>query len=266
MRTAKPRPVEDLVALVESRKLTHVKVGVADIDGVLRGKYCPRQVRLRLEGRSGFCDVILGWDSNDQLYDNVSFTGWHTGLSRRRGAPAAGRCRDLPFEEAAHAARSSASSPAPAEAICPRGAAAAGARARAGHGLRRLGRARVRVLPVRGDAAIGARQGLSRPAADHAGHLRLLDAALSVHSDFYHELLVDSARRWTSDLEGLHTETGPGVIEAAIPSTTRSTPPTRRPCSRPSSRSSPSGAAGWRPSWRNGRAAGRASAATSTCR
>jgi glutamine synthetase len=22
--------------------------------------------------------VVLGWDSNDQLYDNVKFTGWHT--------------------------------------------------------------------------------------------------------------------------------------------------------------------------------------------
>jgi glutamine synthetase len=26
----------------------------------------------------GFCDVVLGWDSNDQLYDNVTYTGWHT--------------------------------------------------------------------------------------------------------------------------------------------------------------------------------------------
>ncbi len=26
----------------------------------------------------GFCDVVLGWDSNDQQYDNITFTGWHT--------------------------------------------------------------------------------------------------------------------------------------------------------------------------------------------
>src|SRR5262249_28640181 len=27
----------------------------------------------------GFCDVVFGWDINDALYDNVRFTGWHTG-------------------------------------------------------------------------------------------------------------------------------------------------------------------------------------------
>jgi glutamine synthetase len=36
-----------------------------------------------------------------------------------------------------------------------------------------------------------------------------------VHSDFYHELL-DLARRMDFEIEGLHTETGPGVLEAAI--------------------------------------------------
>ena len=29
-------------------------------------------------GSSGFCDCVLGWDVDDQLYDNASFTGWHT--------------------------------------------------------------------------------------------------------------------------------------------------------------------------------------------
>ena len=32
----------------------------------------------RSKRASAFCDVTLGWDSNDQLYDNVAFTGWHT--------------------------------------------------------------------------------------------------------------------------------------------------------------------------------------------
>ncbi|MBT7370813.1 MAG: glutamine synthetase, partial [Gammaproteobacteria bacterium] len=27
---------------------------------------------------SGFCDCVLGWDVDDQLYDNTTFTGWHT--------------------------------------------------------------------------------------------------------------------------------------------------------------------------------------------
>ena len=66
-------------AIVEERGLTHVKVGVFDNDGILRGKYIDRAKFLSaLEKGIGFCDVVLGWDSNDQLYDNVTFTGWHT--------------------------------------------------------------------------------------------------------------------------------------------------------------------------------------------
>ena len=61
-------------------RLPHVKVGAFDIDGILRGKYVSREKFLSaLEGGFGFCDVVLGWDCQDQLYDNVKFTGWHTG-------------------------------------------------------------------------------------------------------------------------------------------------------------------------------------------
>ena len=40
----------------------------------------------------------------------------------------------------------------------------------------------------------------------------------SVHSEFYHELL-EAVRGMDFPIEGLHTETGPGVLEAAIRST-----------------------------------------------
>ena len=64
--------------IVRERELDYVKVGLFDIDGVMRGKYMQRDKFLSaLDGGFGFCDAVLGWDSNDQLYDNV--TGWHTG-------------------------------------------------------------------------------------------------------------------------------------------------------------------------------------------
>ena len=77
-----PRQVKtaaDVLKIVKQRGLSHVKVGVHDIDGVLRGKYVHiDKFKSALEGGMGFCDVVLGWDSNDQLYDNVTYTGWHT--------------------------------------------------------------------------------------------------------------------------------------------------------------------------------------------
>ena len=62
-----------------------VKVAIADVDGVLRGKYISRDKFLGLatpkgSGGFGFCDVVFGWDVNDQCYDNAKLTGWHRGF------------------------------------------------------------------------------------------------------------------------------------------------------------------------------------------
>ena len=58
-----------------------VKVAVADIDGVLRGKYIHKDKLISaIDGGFGFCNVVFGWDSNDVTYDNAKFTGWHTGF------------------------------------------------------------------------------------------------------------------------------------------------------------------------------------------
>lgn len=47
----------------------------------------------------GFCDVVLGWDSDDKLYDNVKFTGWHTGYPDTPVRIIPESCRELPFED-----------------------------------------------------------------------------------------------------------------------------------------------------------------------
>ena len=57
-----------------------VKIAYADIDGILRGKYISTEKFLSaIEGGTTVCDVVYGWDSNDVAYDNARFTGWHTG-------------------------------------------------------------------------------------------------------------------------------------------------------------------------------------------
>ena len=58
-----PRDVtnaEQVRAIVEKRGLNHVKVGVFDIDGILRGKYMARDKFFSaLDKGFGFCDVIV---------------------------------------------------------------------------------------------------------------------------------------------------------------------------------------------------------------
>ena len=93
------RTAADARKIVEERGLTHVKVGVFDVDGVLRGKYMSKDKFFSaLESGFGFCDVVLGWDSNDQLYDNVTFTGWHTAYPDAFVRILPETCRGYPFE------------------------------------------------------------------------------------------------------------------------------------------------------------------------
>ena len=100
MKSREVKSVQDARAIVESRGLKHIKVGVFDMDGILRGKYMSREKFFSaLENGFGFCDVVLGWDANDQLYDNVSLTGWHTGYPDAPVRVIPESCRDLPFEQ-----------------------------------------------------------------------------------------------------------------------------------------------------------------------
>lgn len=68
-----------LIREYELENIPRVKLAFVDIDGVLRGKYISLdKFRSIAAGTSGFCDCVLGWDVDDQLYDNATFTGWHT--------------------------------------------------------------------------------------------------------------------------------------------------------------------------------------------
>jgi glutamine synthetase len=70
-----------LVAQLRREGATKVKVACSDIDGILRGKYLHiDKFAGALEGGFGFCDVVFGWDSQDQCYDNTQVTGWQHGF------------------------------------------------------------------------------------------------------------------------------------------------------------------------------------------
>ena len=90
----------DAIARVGRADHDFVKVGVFDLDGIFRGKFMHREKFLgALETGFGLCDVVLGWDVNDQLYDNSTHTGWHTGFpdASVRIIPESGR--QIPMED-----------------------------------------------------------------------------------------------------------------------------------------------------------------------
>ena len=74
---AKQHPAVEAVLKSGSGK---VKVAASDIDGVLRGKYLHLDKFLgAVDGGFGFCDVVFGWDSSDNCYDNATMESfWST--------------------------------------------------------------------------------------------------------------------------------------------------------------------------------------------
>ncbi|WP_163834012.1 glutamine synthetase family protein [Spartinivicinus ruber] len=205
---------QDLAQLVKERELSHIKVGLFDLDGLMRGKYMSRDKFFKaVDSGFSFCDVILGWDIKDQLYDNVSYTGWHTGYPDAAVELLPNTCRELPLEDNMLLILGQLTGR--AEALCPRGL------------LRR-------VLQTADDMGYQVKAAFEyefflfdeTPDSAHEKGFRQLKPATpdyfgysilrnSVHAQWYHEIL-NLAESMDFPIEGLHTETGPGVLEAAL--------------------------------------------------
>ena len=204
----------DARRLVEERGLSHVKVGVFDIDGVLRGKYIAREKFFSaLAGGFGFCDVVLGWDSNDQLYDNATFTGWHTAYPDAICRILPHTCRPIPLEGdmlfflGEFTGR--------AEEVCPRGLLRRVLKRAADMGYSVNASAEFEFF-VFEETPHSVREknyrGLKNLTPGFFGYSLLRAGA---HDDYYRDLLA-MCETMRMPIEGLHTETGPGVLEAAL--------------------------------------------------
>jgi len=76
-----------------------IKFAVCDIDGVLRGKIINiNKLKSFEKGDAGLCDVLFGWDVQDKCYDNSTFTGWHTGYPDQKVKLDLSTFRTIPWE------------------------------------------------------------------------------------------------------------------------------------------------------------------------
>jgi glutamine synthetase len=219
MRAREVRTADEALGLVEDRGLTHLKIGLSDIDGVLRGKYLRHDKAAGvLRDGLGFCNVVLGWDLNDQLYDNTRYTGWHTAYPDAWVRVVPDTCRELPLEQAnghnllfflAEFADDASAQ------ICPRRL------------LQRVS-AKAQAMGFDPYAALEYEFFMfdeTPQSVRDKGHRNLKTwtpgyfgysvLRSTVNADFYRELM-ELAEQMDFPIEGLHTETGPGVIEAAL--------------------------------------------------
>ncbi|MCR9278761.1 MAG: glutamine synthetase [Pseudomonadaceae bacterium] len=206
------KTIEELKALVTPE--SNAKVGVVDMDGVLRGKYLSStKFAKALDDGFGFCDVVLGWDSADELYDNTSYTGWHSAYPDAHVRLLPETARLMPMEAGMPFVLGEFTGS--AEAVCPRAT------------LRRvLERGKELGFQVKAGSEFEFFLFNETPQSVRDKGYRQLEPLTpgmfgysvlrsSVNAEIFHDLM-DLCREMDFELEGLHTETGPGVLEAAI--------------------------------------------------
>jgi glutamine synthetase len=208
------KTTEDAVRVAHERGLSHVNVGLFDVDGLLRSKRISlSKLESVLEKGLMFCDVIYGWDLHDQIYDNVTFTGWHTGFPDCPVAILPETFRELPFE--------------------PDGmfflgqldgaGAAIDPRATVGRLLERLAERGMTAAAgfeyeffIFDETPDSIREKNYRDLKPLApGFFGYSGLRSLVHSELYNEIL-EVCETMGLPLEGLHEESGAGVLEAAI--------------------------------------------------
>jgi glutamine synthetase len=202
---------------LDRRNVTKLKLGGFDVDGVLRGKYVSRDKFFSaVEGGLGFCDVVFGWDVEDQLYDNSEVTGWHTGYPDTLARIDLQTFRPIPWEPGTAAflldfldreGRPLAISP---RQVLQRVLARA---ERAGYEAHAAAEYEFFVFRETPESVREkGYRGLTPLSPGMFGYSWL---RASENHAFVHDL-QDQLAAFDLQLEGFHTETGPGVYEAAI--------------------------------------------------
>jgi glutamine synthetase len=213
-------PAAKVIAAVRTAPGNRVKVAVSDIDGVLRGKYIHKEkFYSAAESGFGFCDVVFGWDMMDVTYDNTTLTGWHKGFPDALAKIDLGTHRNVPWDGGvpfflADFVTEAKGKEVPLP-ICPRQV------------LKRVLRRAEKLgfIPMCGmeyewfnfaetPESWASKRGVG-PTPITPGMFGYSLLRANANREFFAALMTEM-NDFGVPIEGLHTETGPGVYEAAI--------------------------------------------------
>ena len=208
---------KEIIRYVQEHPSGKVKIAVSDIDGILRGKYISSEKFLSvIESGMSFCDVIFGWDAADLVYDNVQYTGWHTGYPDSPAVLDINTFRKIPWENNIPfflgELLDPSKKPSP---VCPR----------------QLLKKILKEATSLGYTPIFAQEFewynfAETPQSAHDKQFKNLTPLTpgmfgysilrtTLENPFFTDLF-ESLKKFNVPIEGLHTETGPGTYEAAI--------------------------------------------------
>ncbi len=209
--------IEEIRSELERRGIRRVKVGGFDVDGVLRGKYVHvDKFWSSLENGFGFCDVVFGWDVADALYDNASVTGWSSGYPDAIAKIDLSTFRVLPSEPQTACflvdfyGRDGKPHPA-----CPRSLLKSIAARAESKGFRATFAAEFEFWIFRETPESLQQKGFRGLEPLSPGMFGYSWVREGQNQALVHDLL-DTLEAFRVPVEGFHTETGPGVWEAAI--------------------------------------------------
>lgn len=212
-----PNQVHPALAAIRKSGAAKVKVACSDIDGILRGKYLHKEkFESAANGGFGFCDVVFGWDCTDSTYDNAQVTGWQHGFPDALARLDLNTHRQVPWDggvdfflgEFVNAD----GSPSP---ICPRQTLKRVLRRAEKLGFQVMCGVEYEWFNFRETPQTwAAKQGVG-PQTLTPGMFGYSVLRMNQNREFF-GALMDEMLAFGVPIEGLHTETGPGVYEAAI--------------------------------------------------
>ncbi|OCK84738.1 glutamine synthetase/guanido kinase [Lepidopterella palustris CBS 459.81] len=229
----KPSPevtIESLPELLKHDKA--VKVAGVDVDGILRGKLMAKKKFLSIVKEGfGFCSVVFGWDMHDQTYfKELRISNKENGYRDLIAVPDLSSFRRIPWENHVpfflisfydpdtHASLS----------VCPRSLLKRTADKLSESGLGAMAGAEYEFYQFR---APQTHDGPERNSSSTATFLKnnpvdslpsLTDGMFGysltrpVHNQGYYYGIFDACAQFRCGIEGWHTESGPGVFEAAL--------------------------------------------------
>ncbi len=208
---------DQVINYLNENNIDKVKFAFADIDGVLRGKVIHKQKFIDgLQDGYGFCDVVFGWDSSDTCYDNTTLTGWHTGYPDRPCRIDLDTFRTVPWEDNIPLFLGDFSKADGTDLhTCPRSLLKKVTQQCHDMGFYPEFAQEFEWFNFNETSQTLQDKSFTKLQPLTPGMFGYSVLRTSQHSDYYYDLF-NLLAKFDVTLEGLHTETGPGVYEAAI--------------------------------------------------
>lgn len=209
--------LKTVIEKLAAAKTEKVKLAVTDIDGILRGKVISFEKFVSVAEKGfGFCDVVFGWDAADLAYDNVKVTGWQTGYPDALASVDIQTLRripwenDLPFFLADFSSKESSLS-----AACPRTLLKQIAQQATKAGYIPYFSQEFEWFNFIDNRDELYKNNFRNPQPMTPGMFGYSVLRASQEGTYFNDLF-DLLTKFNVPIEGIHTETGPGVYEAAI--------------------------------------------------